>query len=398
MATIIWQPKTGYKLGTVVQLDTKYYVVHQVDGTGTSNGTDPRVSTWYWKVTTAPAAPVPSATVWSAGVSYGLGTVVSKNGKYFKVYQVGATGNSNGTDPEVSTWYWQVTTAPTVAPAPTPVPAPTPTPSPAPATGGPLPLPKRIVGTYFTLWGGGARITSVPLHYNLIYLFHAVPAGGGAFSFSYGSSVSAAEIDECQKRGQRVVLTVGGANAGFNFQTRAQSDAFIASFRKMNDQLGGVDGCDFNNFEAFVGSSGTEMAYIGKSLKTIYGSNFSISCPPHPGGGYAPMDRAITKAMATAGVLDYAGPQFYDSPDLTQTALIVALIKEWVVHLGGADKVVIGLSSNYAQGPTLTACMTAWNQLEALYPNLRGVFAWSAQDDARSGYKWGEAMAPIVKS
>ena len=257
-------------------------------------------------------------------------------------------------------------------------------------------MPKKLVATYFTLWSGGARITSVPTTYNQIYLFHATPAGNGAFKFEYGNAVTAAEIDQCQARGQRVVLTVGGANAGFNFSTRAQSDAFIASFKQIYNQLGGVDGCDFNNFEAFVGSSQTEMIYIAKQLKSLYGSNFSISAPPHPGKGYAPMDWALMKAMADAGVLDYCGPQFYDSPDLTQTSLIVSLMKDWVANIG-ASKMVIGLSANYGAGPTLTTCMTAWNQLVALYPDLRGVFAWSAQDDAASGYKWAAAMAPIVR-
>ena len=232
---------------------------------------------------------------------------------------------------------------------------------------------------------------------------HAVPAGGGAFSFGYGTSVNATEIKQVQARGQRVVLTVGGANAGFNFSTRAQSDAFVASFQQMNSLLGGtLDGCDFNNFEAFVGSSGTEMAYIGRSLKTLYGNDFSISCPPHPGGGYAPMDRQITKAMSDAGVLDYAGPQFYDSPDLAQQATIVSLVREWVAHLGDQRKVVVGLSSNYGlnsgMGPTLATSTGAWRQLVAEFPNLRGVFAWSAQDDMGSSWGWGKTMGPLVKA
>ena len=265
-----------------------------------------------------------------------------------------------------------------------------------------LQLPSKVVATYFTLWGGGTRITAVPTDYNQIYLFHAVPAGGGAFNFTYGNSVNAAEIDQVQARGQRVVLTVGGANAGFNFSTRAQSDAFLASFKKMNDSLGGVDGCDFNNFEAFVGSSGIEMSYIAKSLKAAYGVNFSITCPPHPGGGYAPMDRQITKAMSDAGVLDYAGPQFYDSPDLAVQTTIVNLVREWVAHLGDQRKVVVGLSSNYGLankvGPTLATSQGAWNQLVKEFPNLRGVFAWSAQDDMSGSWNFGKTMGPLVKS
>ena len=355
------------------------------------------------------------ATTWRAGEKYALNTVVfyQKNGKYYRVYQVDATGTSNGTDPTISKWYWQATTAPVVptpapkpAPTPTPVPAPTPTPTPAPAptpapvqnVGGALPLPKRVIATYHTLWGSSnPRITSVPLDYNMIYLFHATPTSTGALNFAYGSSVTAAEIDQCQQRGQRVVLTIGGANAGFNYATRAQSDAFIASFKKLYDQLGGVDGCDFNNFEAFVGSSATEMVYIGQQLKAAYGSNFSITCPPNPDQSYAPIDFKLVRAMADAGVLDFAGPQFYDAPDLITTDRIVALTKQWIANIG-ASKVVVGLSANYTGGPTLTTCMTAWNQLKAAYPELRGVFSWSSQDDARASYKWASTMAPLVKS
>lgn len=264
-----------------------------------------------------------------------------------------------------------------------------------------IPLPSKVVASYFTLWNGSPRITAVPLDYNQIYLFHATPVNSttGAFSFTYGASVNAADIKAVQARGQRVVLTVGGANAGFNFQTRAQSDAFLKSFQAMNTQLGGtLDGCDFNNFEAFVGSSPTEMAYMGKQLKALYGANFSITCPPHPGASYAPNDHLICKAMSDAGALDYAGPQYYDSPDLITQTAIVNLTREWVSYLGDASKVAVGLSANYAGGPTLATCQAAWNQLVKEFPTLRGVFAWSAQDDQNGSWNWGKTMGPLVKT
>ena len=260
-----------------------------------------------------------------------------------------------------------------------------------------LATPSRVVGTYFTLWGGGSRITSVPKEYNLIYLFHATPAGGGAFRFEYGGAVNAADIKTCRDRGQRVVLTVGGANAGHNFRSRGESDAFVRSFIQIVDSLGGqIDGCDFNNFEAGIGSNPAEMVYISQELKKKYGDDFSITCPPHPGAGYAPMDRTLTKAMSDAGVLTYAGPQFYDSQDLTQAGTITSLIREWCKHLGDPKKVVIGLSSNYGGGASLATCQAVWKQLVAEFPTLRGVFAWSAQDDAGGGWNWGKAMGPLV--
>ena len=192
--------------------------------------------------------------------------------------------------------------------------------------------------------------------------------------------MSAADIATCRNRGQRVVLTCGGANAGFNFTQRSQSQAFVSSFQSMVTALGGnIDGCDFNTFEQ-IAQAPTEMVWIAQQLKGIYGPNFSISCPPAPGAGYAPNDRVMTKAMADAGVLDYAGPQFYDSSDLTTEAILEQLIPQWVTNLGSASRVVLGVGSNYSGGGSTATTVAAWKKLVAQYPNLRGVFGWSAQD------------------
>lgn len=259
-----------------------------------------------------------------------------------------------------------------------------------------LPTPSKVVGTYCPLWVGSPRITAIPQDYNWIYLFHAVPSSGGAFKFEYGNAVSSAEIDTCQARGQRVVLTCGGANAGFYFANRTQSTKFVDSFATMYTALGGVDGCDFNNFEAGIGSNPAEMVWISQQLKAAYGPNFSITCPPAPGAGYAPQDRVLTKALADAGVLTFAGPQFYDSPDLTTEEILLELIPEWVTNVGGADKVVIGAGANYSGGATTATTVAAWNQLVATYPSLRGVFGWSTQTDQAASWSFGKTLGPLV--
>ena len=38
-------------------------------------------------------------------------------------------------------------------------------------------MPAKILGCYFTAWDTAYRITDVPMDFNLIYLFHAVPDG-----------------------------------------------------------------------------------------------------------------------------------------------------------------------------------------------------------------------------
>ncbi|MEH6420561.1 glycoside hydrolase family 19 protein, partial [Pseudomonas sp. CGJS7] len=48
---------------------------------------------------------------WTRGVNYTLGTIVRypPNGQFYKLVNVGTNG-SDGTDPTISTWYWQPTT------------------------------------------------------------------------------------------------------------------------------------------------------------------------------------------------------------------------------------------------------------------------------------------------
>lgn len=109
----VWAPGNNYPLGTVVKYNANgnFYKLVNV-GTNGSDGTDPTISTWYWQPTQCDATPPStcSYTVWSAGVNYPLGTIVkyNANGNFYKLVNVGTNG-SDGTDPTISTWYWQPT-------------------------------------------------------------------------------------------------------------------------------------------------------------------------------------------------------------------------------------------------------------------------------------------------
>jgi hypothetical protein len=137
-------------------------------------------------------------------------------------------------------------------------------------------LPSKILGCYFTGWDTSYKITQVPSDFNLIYLFHCKPVGGqggdGSFMFEFTGDVTAEQVQTCRSRGQRVILTVGGAGAGFAWDTRAKSQNFVASYKRIVDSLGGVDGIDFNNFEGSIIHSGNysvvsgEMIWIAQQL------------------------------------------------------------------------------------------------------------------------------------
>lgn len=290
----------------------------------------------------------------------------------------------------------------------------------------PMALPTPIRATYWTGWSpneGGQRIGVIPASYNQIYLFNAVPNGSsGAFKWEYYSAVNAAEIDAAHAKGQRVVLSCGGANARFYFETRSQSIAFVNSFVSMNTALGGkIDGIDFNTFEQMSSPASdngvypplpdgsdnpawdpiiAEMIWIAQQLRTRYGATFSVSAPPHPGRYYAPFDWKLMKAMVDANVLDYAAPQFYDSGDLIVPATIEEYITSWMAHLG-TSHVGIGFGSNYvadAPNPTYTTTTAqarqVWSDLRPYNPTMAGVFGFSAQHDyeASTPWSWGAGM------
>lgn len=273
-------------------------------------------------------------------------------------------------------------------------------PQPAPEKGNPGHLPEKVLACYYTAWDTRTyKISDIPSDFNVIYLFHAKPqgtpvngnwnnVGNGSFFFEFYDDVPAAQVQACRSRGQKVILTVGGAAAGFNFDNRTKSTNFIASFQVMYDRLGGVDGCDFNNFEANIGSSPTEMVWIASRLKALYGDSFAITAPPQPN---SPEDRAMLRAMASAGVLDWAGPQYYDWSGFNEPGFISRRTDDWVNDLG-ADKVVVGLAANYSNGPSLQDCIREWDSVKAKHPSIRGMFCWSAQFNLQGGNTWGSTM------
>ncbi|HYD76085.1 hypothetical protein [Ramlibacter sp.] len=261
-------------------------------------------------------------------------------------------------------------------------------------------LPERVLACYYTGWDTGRyAITDVPADFNAIYLFHAKPngspvngnwnnVGNGAFTFEFWDSVLPSDVQRCRGRGQRVIFTMGGAQAGFNFDSRSKSSNFIASFRDMADRMGGVDGCDFNNFEANIGSSPAEMIWIAEQLKSLYGQDFAITAPPQPN---SPEDRAMLKAMADAGVLSWAAPQYYDWSGFNEPGFIRTRTRDWVNDLS-AKRVMVGLSANYPQGPSLDDCIREWDAIKAEHPEIRGMFCWSAQLNLDGGNTWGSTM------
>lgn len=322
-----------------------------------------------------------NAVTWRAGVNYALGTVVlyPPNGLYYKVVQVAGNG-SDGTTPTISTWYWAQTSC---------------------AQAG----ARKIVGGYYPNWTPSPiRIRDVNARYNLIYLFHAVPVGGapgstGAVTFSApGNGRGAAtnlKADIAYARatqGRKIMLSVGGAGNGMSFPNRAKSQTFVNSIAAIYTQLGGFDGMDWNTFEADQQPDTAEMIWISLELKKRY-PGFLISAPPAP---WNAIDKEFCRAMVAAGAMDYAAPQYYDGPGLNDPAYVASNVRQWV-DLLGANRVVVGFGiSNAANYMSREQAMSAWNQVRANHPEIRGGFNWQIHTDEEQGWPFANSVAPLI--
>ncbi len=250
----------------------------------------------------------------------------------------------------------------------------------------------------------------MPADFNVLFLFHAKPngqpiygnydnVGDGSFYFEHYDTVKAEHIQACRDRGQKVLLTVGGARAGFAFTSRAQSRRFVTSFQTMVERLGGLDGVDFNNYEADIlndrnlSAVTTEMVWIASQLKSLYGPGFAVTSPPQPND---PRQQRLMVAMNGAGVLDCASSQYYDWWGFNQPGYIKSRTDTWVHLLGDAGKVVVGLSANYGNGPSMDDCVREWEDIRKAHPHIRGMFAWSAQTNLKAGNSWGLRMRSML--
>lgn len=292
-----------------------------------------------------------------------------------------------------------------------------------PASPSPPPAgPTHFLATYYQSWDASYAFTAIPLHFTHVFMFHFTPAGpnpdtnnngkgiaqyNGRFEFKHGWNVTQAQIQIVRNRGQKVIVTCGGANNGYLFETRTESTNFVSSFQSLYTTYGPFDGIDFNNFEAAIMTTqaqtnvmATEMSWIVGQLRAAYGSGFLVTAPPNPSSA---LDKSLLSQMNTAGALSWASPQYYDWVGFTHRGYISGLTgpdqfsginqnKNWV-DLLGANKVMLGLPANLPGDQlTLARCLEEWDECVRVYPTQLGVFCWNAQSNLSGGNVWGSTF------
>ena len=328
---------------------------------------------------------------WIVNSPYAAGALVLYEGKEYR-----AKIANPGYNPVISTYFWE----PTQTNIPQVVVA-----APAAHSG------KKMTGCYHTGWQTLPKMSDVPAsEFSLVYLFHAVfdgpnpdtdQNGDGSVKYGYDSNINSVEVQKCRARGQLVILTVGGARNGYNFQTRAQSTNFVESFKRVAASLGGVDGMDMNMFEAYVSNMPAaqkvnlpgELLWIAKTLKAHYGSHFKITAPP---AGNV-QDIEILRPAMDAGVMDWAGPQFYDWFGFKAPGYVANMIDKWVAAFG-AERIMVGFSAdyNFEHSLTLDECKREFSAVLAKHPNIKGYFCWSSQHNLAGGNVWAREMFKLL--
>lgn len=237
-----------------------------------------------------------------------------------------------------------------------------------------VPYNPRMV--YWTWWSPVKRLAALPgespkvalnIDYNLIFLFHATPSGTeGAVVYnppiSFFADTLNQEIAICRSRGQKIILTVGGANAAVSIDTPTRAANFVASIKAINVQLGGsgttnvIDGIDFNNYETII--SANQATYMGDAalaLRAYYGDDFIFTSPPavfgRTAGGQAWNDRWLLARLYSRDAIDLFSPQYYDGPGNPLVSTINTVADFYHVQIRLEDGAVYAGSGTPVQIP-----------------------------------------------
>jgi len=290
-------------------------------------------------------------------------------------------------------------------------------------------MPVNPVALYWVWWAPFKRLVDFPTTYNIINMFHAYPADGEVAGGTTGAVVlrkpggtigtnQNADIATCRARGQKILVSVGGAGGQVYIQTQARADAFVQSIKDMNAGLGGsgttmaFDGIDWNNFEGVSSfpAQSTWMAYAGQQLQSYYGTNFMFTSPPaaYPAsnaGSQVASDRLLLAKLYKEGVLDWLCPQFYDPSDLNTLANARYYLDYYntAVTVDGVSTQIprdyIGVGFSCAATGTsarwsFADAVTAYDTLVSDGRTPKGAFNWANHED--TGDRFATDVAPSI--
>jgi hypothetical protein len=275
-----------------------------------------------------------------------------------------------------------------------------------PTTGERVPtsnVPERVLASYWVSWGDRVMPSHVPSTYNVVNLFAAkrVPGTG---TVQWGGPDVACQVARCRRRGQRVMLSIGGSGQGIVFGNRRTSEQLVRSVVRINRRLGGtldepaLSGVDFNTYESHAHPDTAEYLWMVTELRQLFGEEFGISSPPAP---WSKRDQVFCREMLDAGAMDYVAPQFYDGPGLARSDYLLQQLDIWIsrVARGDARRVVVGFGVHQSLqdywSPAEVA--TTWARVQRRFPDIRGAFVWDHLQDHRHEWRVGKELSSMIR-
>jgi chitinase len=293
-------------------------------------------------------------------------------------------------------------------------------------------LPAHILMGYWQDFTNGATpltLAAVPTSYNLVAVaFGTATSTPGQVAFSLDSGLSSAlggytqqqfinDIATLHSRGQKVILSVGGANGTISVSDATSASNFASSVYSLIKQYGfdGVD-IDLEN-----GVNPTYMSSALEQLSSDVGSSLIITLAPQTVDTQSSGSDYLALALDIKSILTMINTQYYNSGTMngcdgnvyaegTENFMTALACTELQSGLS-ASQVGLGLpASSSAAGSGYVSPSLVNNALDCLaarancgsfvpsasYPAIRGAMTWSINWDASNGYNFADTVAPYL--
>jgi len=295
-------------------------------------------------------------------------------------------------------------------------------------------LPAHILMGYWQDFANGATpltLASVPTSYNLVAVaFGTATSTPGQVAFSLDPTLASDlggytqqqfinDIATLHSRGQKVILSVGGANGTVSVDDAASASAFASSVDSLIKQYGfdGVD-IDLEN-----GVNPTYMASALEQLEGDVGSSLIITLAPQTVDTQSTGDDYFALALDIKSILTMINTQYYNSGTMngcdgnvyaegTENFITALACTELEGGLS-PSQVGVGLpasssaaGSGYVSPSVVNAaldCLAAKQNCGSFvppttWPGIRGAMTWSINWDASNGYNFADTVAPYLST
>jgi chitinase len=293
-------------------------------------------------------------------------------------------------------------------------------------------LPAHLLEGYWQDFVNGAQpltLADVPTTYNLVAVaFGNADSTPGQVTFSLDSGLSSAlggytqqqfinDIATLHSRGQKVILSVGGANGTISVNDATSAANFASSVYSIIQQYG-FDGVDIDL------ENGVKPTYMASALEQLHsdvGNSLIITLAPQTVDTQSTGDDYFQLALNIKSILTMINTQYYNSGSMNgfdgnvysegTENFITALT---CIELQGglsASQVGVGLpASASAAGSGYVSPSVVNDSLDCLaarqncgsfvpsssYPGIRGAMTWSINWDASNGYNFANTVAPAL--